>query len=232
MEKEKIKSIIESILFVSSEPVSNSKLREIIGKDYGEIIKEAIEELEEDFDKEYHGIALENVANGWQFRTKEENAQFIINFKKIKPQRISKASMDTLAIIAYQQPITKAEVEKLRGVDSSGVIKMLLARKLIRIIGKKEEAGRPMIYGTSSFFLESLGLKNLKDLPPLSEFEEAQAVLDEDEDLEEGEVEVEVEEEIENNDNDVVHEHEHVHEHVHEHEHEHEKDEGEEIDED
>ncbi len=182
MDKTKMQSIIESILFVATEPVTLNRFREVIGKDENPQIKEALAILREQYSGEAHGISLEEVAGGYQFRTKEENASFVISYKKIRPQRLSKPALDTLAIVAYQQPVTHAQVDKIRGVDSSGTIKHLLQRGLLKIVGKKEDVGRPLIYGTSEFFLESMGFKSLKDMPPLSEFEESDLIVIEGED--------------------------------------------------
>jgi segregation and condensation protein B len=172
MEKKIIQSIVESILFVATEPVTLNRFKEVIGKEEGPQIKEALVAIQNQYRDEAHGISLEEVAQGYQFRTKEDNAAFVIAYKRIRPQRLSKPALDTLAIVAYQQPVTHAQVDKIRGVDSAGTIKHLLLRNLIKMVGKKEEVGRPIIYGTTDFFLESMGFKSLKDLPPLSEFVE------------------------------------------------------------
>jgi segregation and condensation protein B len=115
---------------------------------------------------------LEEVAGGFQFRTRAEHVDWVRRLNKSRPFRFSRAALETLAIIAYRQPITRAEVEYLRGVDSGGVVKTLLDRHLVRILGKKDIAGRPMIYGTTREFLELFGLRDLAALPTLREFSE------------------------------------------------------------
>jgi segregation and condensation protein B len=112
------------------------------------------------------------VAGGWQFRTNPDNAEWVRKMLASKPVRLSRAALETLAVIAYRQPVTRAEIEDVRGVDSGGVLKLLLDRRLIKIIGKKEEIGRPSLYGTTKDFLEFFGLKDLTNLPTLREFHE------------------------------------------------------------
>ena len=118
-------------------------------------------------------MQLVEIANGYQLTTRSEYANWIKKLNKIKVStKLSKPAMETLAIIAYKQPIIKPEVEKIRGVDSGGVIKTLLERKLIKIIGRMDIVGKPMMYGTTSEFLQYFGLKDLTDLPTLREFQE------------------------------------------------------------
>jgi segregation and condensation protein B len=112
------------------------------------------------------------VAGGWVFRTSPQYAPFVRDLTKQKPVRLTRAQVETLAIIAYRQPITRPEVDDVRGVDSGPVLKLLLERDLVRILGKRDEPGRPIIYGTTGQFLEFFGLKSLKDLPTLREFTE------------------------------------------------------------
>jgi segregation and condensation protein B len=115
---------------------------------------------------------LEEVAGGFQFRTRAEHVDWVRRLNKSRPFRFSRAALETLAIVAYRQPVTRAEIEYLRGVDSGGVVKTLLDRHLVRILGKKDIAGRPMIYGTTREFLELFGLRDLAALPTLKEFSE------------------------------------------------------------
>jgi segregation and condensation protein B len=117
------------------------------------------------------GIQLVEVAGGWQFRTRPDFQQYVVRHVKTKASRFSQSSLETLAIVAYRQPITRAEVEHLRGVDCGGVLKSLLEKRLVRILGKKDIPGRPLIYGTSKEFLEVFGLKDLKSLPTLKEIQ-------------------------------------------------------------
>jgi segregation and condensation protein B len=137
--------------------------------DIGQALEELTQEYAQQLDR---GILLTEVANGWQFRTRPENALVIRQLYQSKPIRLSKPSLETMAIVAYRQPITRVEIDEIRGVDSGGVLKTLLEKNLVRIVGKKDEPGRPMIYGTTQEFLELFQLKSLKDLPTLKEFRE------------------------------------------------------------
>ncbi|ATX81696.1 condensin subunit ScpB [Mariprofundus ferrinatatus] len=168
-------SQIEAVLLASDEPVSIARLRSLLGDDVqSSDIREAISTLEAD----YHGrgIRPEMVAGGWQFRTAPEHAELIHAMWEIKPQRLSRSSLETLAIIAYRQPTTRAEIEALRGVKvSSQMIATLQERGWVKVLGRKEVPGRPHLYGTGRQFLIDFGLESLKDLP------ESAQLMDEDE---------------------------------------------------
>jgi len=136
-------------------------------------IQQALQELSEEYlNNPTRGILLTEVANAWQFRTRPENAVILRQFYQPKPTKISKPSLETLAIVAYRQPVTRAEIDAIRGVDSGGVLKTLLEKNLVRIVGKKDEPGKPMLYGSTQEFLELFQLKNLHELPTLKEFRE------------------------------------------------------------
>lgn len=140
--------------------------------DIKEVLQEMVQEFQEDFGR---GIVLVEVAGGWQFRSRPENAQVIRYFYQPKPTRLSKPSLETLSIVAYRQPITRIEIDEIRGVDSGGVLKTLCEKNLVRIVGKKDEPGKPMLYGTTQEFLELFQLKGLKDLPTLRDFQDLEA---------------------------------------------------------
>ena len=163
------KAQLEAVLFVASRPVSLGALVRLIG-DEKRVIREALRELQEDCAQ--RGVVLVEIGGGWQLRTKSEHSDLIRAFLQNKPARLSRAALETLAIVAYKQPLTRAEVEDIRGVDCGAVLRGLLERRLLRILGKKEEPGRPLLYGTSPGFLEVFGLKNLRELPTLREFVE------------------------------------------------------------
>jgi len=169
LDTSELRSAIESLLLVSDQPLRVERLAEILEVDKGEVIAQ-LQSLVEEFCERAGGIRLEEVAGGYQLRTPPEAAEWIRKLGRSKPFRFSRAALETLAIIAYRQPLTRAEIEYLRGVDSGGVLRTLLERRLIRILGKKEIAGRPLVYGTSKEFLEMFGLKTLADLPTLKEF--------------------------------------------------------------
>ncbi len=136
-------------------------------------IQQALAELSQEYlDNSARGILLGEVAGGWQFRTRPENAVILRQFYQPKPTKISKPSLETLAIVAYRQPVTRVEIDAIRGVDSGGVLKTLLEKNLVRIVGKKDEPGKPMLYGTTQDFLELFQLKSLQELPTLKEFRE------------------------------------------------------------
>ena len=164
-----LKSVVESLLFVADPPLTLDRLCSILEEYERKDIAAAIDELLADYRQGSRGIFLAEVAGGWQFRSRPENADYLRRLSRSRPYRFSQSSMETLAIIAYRQPITRAEVEYLRGVDSGGVLKTLLDKKLLRILGKKDIPGRPLIYGTSREFLEAFNLKDLASLPTLKE---------------------------------------------------------------
>jgi len=166
----KIKSIIESLLFVSDKPLSLQELAEVLKKDKKEIEK-SIKDLAEEYKSKEAGISIIKVAGGYRMCANSSNEEWIKKlYKERNKQKLSRASLETLAIIAYRQPITRLEIEEIRGVDSSGVIHHLLDLELISIRGKKEVPGRPFLYVTTKKFLEYFGLNSLEDLPNLEEF--------------------------------------------------------------
>jgi segregation and condensation protein B len=167
-----VKNIVESLLFVAEEPLSPERLKKILEPAEAGAIAEAIAALQADYDSRQGGFYLAEVAGGYQFRTRPEYTGWIRRLVDPKPVRLSKAALETLAIIAYKQPIIRSDVEHIRGVDCGGVLRQLLERKLVRVLGRKEIAGRPLIYATTRKFLETFDLKDLKDLPTPKEIEE------------------------------------------------------------
>jgi len=167
-----VKNIIESLLFVAEEPLMVDRIKRILTHAETRDIRDALAELAGDYEKRRGGFYLHEVAGGYQIRTRPEYTQWIKRLIQPKPLRLSKAAMETLAIIAYKQPIIRSDVEHIRGVDCGGVLRVLLERKFVRVLGRKEIAGRPLIYATTKRFLEVFDLKNLKDLPTPKEIEE------------------------------------------------------------
>lgn len=167
-----LKNIIESLLFVAEEPLPVEKLRAIIETADNKKIRTALQALAEDYGQRGGGFWLQEVAGGWQIRTRPEYHEWIKRMLQPAPQRLSKAALETLAVIAYKQPIIRADVEHIRGVDCGGVLRQLLERKLIRVLGRREIAGRPLIYATTKLFLEMFDLKDLNDLPTPKEIAE------------------------------------------------------------
>lgn len=174
-----LKQIVESILFVSDTPLSLERLYTILEEFERDEIRAALAEITADCNSDKRAIELVQVAGGYQFRSRSAFADYIRRLKKLKPTRFSPSALESLAIIAYRQPVTRSEIEYFRGVDSGGVLKSLLDKKLIKIIGKKDIPGKPLIYGTTKEFMEIFNLKDLASLPTLREIE-ALAGSDED----------------------------------------------------
>lgn len=164
-------AIIESIIFAAETSLSVERLCELLPEFERDDIRAALAELVGTHEGRSGGVHLVEVAGGWQFRTHPDYQQYVVRHVKTKASKFSQSSLETLAIVAYRQPITRAEVEHLRGVDCGGVLKSLLEKRLVRILGKKDIPGRPLIYGTSKEFLEVFGLKDLKSLPTLKEIQ-------------------------------------------------------------
>ncbi|MBE9547132.1 MAG: SMC-Scp complex subunit ScpB [Proteobacteria bacterium] len=167
-----IKAIIESLVFVSDSPLTIDKIREILGEVEREEIREAIYDLMKEYEGRKSGFCLVEVAGGFQFRTRDDLGDWIQKLKGVKPMAFSPAAMETLAVVAYRQPVVKAEIDRIRGVDVSGSLKGLLEKKLARMVGRKDVPGRPMLYGTTKKFLEVFNLKDLSELPTLRELKE------------------------------------------------------------
>lgn len=164
-------SILESILFTAETPLSIDKLCDLLPEFDRETVKSAITALSEDYSNRQSAIRVVEVAGGWQLRTDPGFQDYVVRHIKTRTTKFSQSALESLAIIAYRQPITRIEIEHLRGVDSGGVLKSLLDKKLVKILGKKDIPGRPIIYGTSREFLELFGLKDLKSLPTLKEIQ-------------------------------------------------------------
>ncbi len=164
-----MKALVEAYIFASHGPLSVDRLCQLLECSRSEI-RTVLSDLIHDYELGQRGFRLYHVAGGYQFRTDPQLGPALRKLSKEKSIRFSPAALETLAIIAYRQPITRAEIEYLRGVDSGGVVKSLLERNLLRILGKKDVPGRPLLYGTSRQFLEFFSLKDLGDLPTLKEF--------------------------------------------------------------
>jgi len=173
LEEERLKAILESLLFAAGEPVSLVRLAAVLDNVPKDALRKALNEMAVAY-AGGRGIALEQVAGGYQLRTPKEHALYVRKLLATKPPRLTRPLLETLAIIAYRQPVTRPEIEQLRGVDSGGVLETLLERRLIKIAGRKEAPGRPMVYATTPEFLEAFSLKDLESLPDLTEFRELQ----------------------------------------------------------
>jgi segregation and condensation protein B len=162
--------VIESLIFVSEEPLSGKTIAEVLKEDRA-VVDEALELLVKEFNGRNGGLQLREVAGGWQFATRPEYHEHVRAFLKTRPSaKLTLASLETLAVIAYRQPVTVPEILEIRGVQSPSAIKTLLDKKLIVAKGRKETVGRPMMYGTSKEFLLQFGLKDLTELPSVEDF--------------------------------------------------------------
>lgn len=180
---EVIKPIIEALIFASPEPLNIKQLTEIIDGAGRDIIRAALSQLKEEYRQKERGIMLLEISDGFHFRTRPQYKDYIVKLTKTKPVRLTQSSLETLAIIAYKQPIIKAEIEDIRGVDSGYMIKSLLEKRLIKIIGKKDIVGRPLLYGTTKEFLDVFSLKDLSSLPTLKDIKELGSVGNDDSQL-------------------------------------------------
>jgi segregation and condensation protein B len=170
VEEERLKAILESLLFAAGEPVALAQLANALDNVPRDAIRKALAEMAVTYASGDRGIVLEEIAGGYQLRTPKEHALYVRRLLAAKPPRLSRPLLETLSIIAYRQPVTRPEIEQLRGVDSGGVLDTLVERSLIKIAGRKEAPGRPMMYATTVEFLELFGLKDLENLPDLAEF--------------------------------------------------------------
>ena len=169
---ERLESVLESLLFASDRPLPINDLKRLVGERAGAKVAAALEALRARRDQEGSGIQVVEVAGGWHLRTRSDNQAWVSRLIAAKPQRLTRAMLETLSIVAYRQPITRPEIDDVRGVDCGPVLKTLLDRGLVRMIGKKEEVGRPILYGTTPEFLRIFSLKDLAELPTLREFHE------------------------------------------------------------
>ena len=172
MEAKEIKSVVESLLFVAETPLTIQKLSEVLEGVEKKDIRSMLDELQAELENGRRGVRLVEVAGGYQLRTAKVNADWVKKFLGGRPARMGRATLETLAIIAYRQPITRAEIEAIRGVDVDGVIATLLERSLIRAVARKDVPGRPFLYGTTPEFLQLFNLKDLSQLPALKAMEE------------------------------------------------------------
>lgn len=182
---QRLRSVLESLLFVADKPLTVQRFHELLEEQAQEPsgrqgpplyqpaqVHDALQSLADSYLREGRGVELHQVAGGWQLRTAASNASWVQRQLQQKPQRLSRAQLETMTIVAYRQPITRPEIDDVRGVDSGAALKTLLERRLVRILGKKEEPGRPLLYGTTREFLEFFNLRDLKDLPTLREYYE------------------------------------------------------------
>jgi segregation and condensation protein B len=165
-------AVIEALIFVSDEPLSTKAIASVLKEDRG-LVDESVKALAEEFNARNGGLQLREVAGGWQFATRPEHHEFVRKYLRTRPSaKLTIASLETLAVIAYRQPVTVPEILEIRGVQSPSSIKTLLDKKLIVAKGRKDAVGRPMMYGTSKDFLLQFGLKDLTELPSVEDFQD------------------------------------------------------------
>jgi segregation and condensation protein B len=171
--EQRLRAVVEAIVYVAEEPVTAAQIAAALGQPEP-MIRRLLEALAEEYDQPHHGLAVRQVAGGYKMTTKPEHHEAVRAFvKSLKPPlKLSMAALETLALIAYKQPITAPEIMEIRGVQGAGVLKTLLDRKLITTAGRKNVVGRPILYKTTKEFLVQFGLKDLSELPTLKEFEE------------------------------------------------------------
>lgn len=167
-----IVALVEALIFVADEPLTEKLMAEVLEEDR-ESIGAAVEELKKEYEEREGGLQIREIAGGWQISTRTEFHEEMRKFLKTRPSaKLSLASLETLAVIAYKQPVTVPEILEIRGVQSASAIKTLLDKRLIVAKGRKETVGRPMQYGTSKDFLIQFGLKDLSELPSIEDFED------------------------------------------------------------
>lgn len=173
MDDVELRPIVEALLFVATEPLSLDRLRDLLDGVERSRLSAAVDDLREAYRRGNHGLAIVEVGGGYEMVTVAEAAPWIRKMAATKSApRLSKPALETLAIVAYKQPLTRPEIEAIRGVDVAGVVKTLMDRRLVKIVGRKDVAGRPMMFGTTKEFLQAFGLKDLSDLPTLRDFAE------------------------------------------------------------
>ena len=171
MEENNLKSAIEALIFASEKPITVEQIKKVLGDLDSASVNKIIDELKNDYQAQNRGLRVVEIAGGFQMTTSSDFAPFLKKlFKNRYSDKLSKPALESLAIIAYKQPLTRSEIETLRNVNVDGVMKSLTDKNLIRICGRKKIPGRPFVYGTTREFLEHFGLKSLADLPKMEDF--------------------------------------------------------------
>lgn len=173
MDRNEAKRIIEALLFAADMPLPPVKIKTIIGGIDAKVLRDLINELRQEYEQDGHSFALVEIGGGYQIYTRQEYAKWVQElFKGKRSAKLTAASLETLAIVAYKQPIIKADIESIRGVNVDGVMATLLERNLIQVVGRDSRPGRPLLFGTTPEFLRYFGLGSLSDLPRMEELEE------------------------------------------------------------
>jgi segregation and condensation protein B len=173
LDEREVKAILEALLFVSHEPITLDRLTMVIGGLAKSEVASAVRSLQQDYDAEGRGLRIVELAGGFQIITRPDCAPWIKRLEKVKAApKLSRSALETLSIIAYKQPVVRSEIEAIRSVETSGVLRTLLDRRLVRMVGRKDVPGRPIMYGTTKLFLQQFGLRDLADLPPLRDLKD------------------------------------------------------------
>ena len=172
MDRDARRRLVEALIVASPEPISAARLADLVPHGKPGLMAELVRELNEQYEKHDRAFEIWEVAGGYQLRTRPDLASFVAQMHEQRPARLSRAALETLAIVAYRQPVTRAEIEHVRGVDVGPILRGLIERKLVRIAGHRDVPGRPILYATTRRFLEVFGLPTLRDLPTLRELSE------------------------------------------------------------
>jgi segregation and condensation protein B len=172
MERTRQKQIVEALIIASGEPITAARIADVVPHLKPAAARALVAELANEYTEQERGVEIWEVAGGYQVRTRQDLANYVKQLQKERPARLSRAAIETLSVVAYKQPVTRAEVEQVRGVEVGPVMRSLVERDLIRIAGHREVPGRPIVYASTKRFLELFGLKSLDDLPTLREIEE------------------------------------------------------------
>jgi segregation and condensation protein B len=172
MDRDAKRRLVEALILASPEPISAARLADLVPHGKPGLVSELVRELNEFYEQHDRGFEIWEVAGGFQLRTRADLSGYVQQMHEQRPARLSRAALETLAIVAYRQPVTRAEIEHVRGVDVGPILRGLVERKLVRIAGHRDVPGRPILYATSKRFLEVFGLPSLRDLPTLRDLEE------------------------------------------------------------
>lgn len=175
MAKPGLRVILEAMFFVAEKPLTIKELQELLPEFSAREIRDSIRILCAEYEREGRGWELKEVAGAFRLQSRAELKEWVLRIKNVCAQRLSRSALETLAIIAYKQPISRAEIEFIRGVDVSANLRILLDKKFIKIVGRKDTPGRPLIYGTTRYFMDFFGLRDISDLPALSELEDSES---------------------------------------------------------
>lgn len=171
MEESELKQAVETLLFITDQPLKLERLAAAVGVKDVEVVASAVAELQREYDERGSGVQIIEIAEGWQMATRSDLAKHVRRlYAERMTMRLSTAALETLSIIAYKQPLTRAEVEMIRGVEVIAALETLLEKDLIQVVGRKESVGRPLLYGTTAEFLRHFGLRSTADLPPIDSF--------------------------------------------------------------